>query len=517
MTIGTRDAAGRVGALSGWRRHGLAALLGVAAAAALPPFQIVPLVAPAFIGLMWLIDGAEGRRAAFASGWWFGVGFFALGLHWIAYAFLVDAERFAWLIPIALFALSAGLALFTGIVGLVAWMAGRPGPARALALAGAWAGAEMARGYVLTGFPWNLIAYVWTPLPAMMQPAALIGAYGLGAVTVFLCALPGTSGFGRHAWRPAAVAAGLLAVVWAGGAARLMAAGPVEAIPTVPGVLLRLVQANIPQTLKWKPELREAHLRRYIAMSLEPGRDAVTHVIWPETASAYSLDWDGGARALVAAAAPPDGAVLTGAPRTTPPTNPEFRVWNSLFAIGADGTAAAIYDKAHLVPFGEYVPLRTFLPVEKITPGATDFDAGPGPQTLSVPGLPPFAPLICYEVIFSGRVTEPGRRPGWLLNITNDAWFGDSAGPYQHFASARWRAVEEGLPLVRVAVTGISAVVDPYGRTVSILGIGKVGVLDARLPDALAEPPLFSVVGNAASLLIVGMALGFAIVLQRRG
>ncbi|KAF0113710.1 MAG: apolipoprotein N-acyltransferase [Rhodospirillaceae bacterium] len=499
----------------GGRRHALAVVLGGLAAAALPPVEAVPVLVVAFSGLVWLLDG--GKPGAFAVGWWFGVGFFGAGLYWVAHALLIEPRQFAWMIPLAVSALAGGLAVFTGLATWLTVKVSRPGVGRVVALAGAWTVSEMARGTLFSGFPWNLVAYAWTGTEAMMQTGAVVGAYGVSLLTVLMAAAPAAViGAPRGKRWPGAALLVLVPFMWGAGTVRLNEAGPVATVPRVEGVMLRLVQPNTPQSLRWVPERRAQHFRQHLAMSVMPGFEQVTHVIWPETASAFSLDWHEEARRLVAKAAPPGGAVLTGVLRTTPPGYTPARFWNSLMAIDHEGSVVATYDKAHLVPFGEYVPLRNMLPLPRIIIGSTDFSPGPGLQKMSVPGLPVLSPLICYEVVFPGSVVEYSGRPQWMLNITNDAWFGLSAGPYQHFASARWRAVEEGVPLVRVAVTGISGVVDPYGRVVKSLGLGVMGIEDTFLPAALSKAPPFARWGNAlAGILAIG-CLGTALMSWRR-
>jgi apolipoprotein N-acyltransferase len=514
----------RLAGVRGWRRHALAAALGALAALALPPVHAVVLLVPAFVGLVWLIDQSPRLRAAFAAGWWFGVGHFALGLYWIAFALLTDPVKFGWMIPFAVGGLSAGMALFPAVAAALAhqgWAAlararGRPaGAGRVVLFAVSWMALEWARAWVLTGFPWNLIGTVWTFSDAMIQLAAVAGVYGLSLLTVTVAALPATLAdrdreSSRGAWRPVAAAFVVLALVWVCGLVRLAGADGA----TVPGVRLRLVQPNIPQTLKWDPAQRQQHVVKQIRMSLRPAGASArspTHVIWAETAVPYYVANEPELLAAVSSVAPPGGAVIVGAPRTTPTPSTPFQVWNSLHAIDGAGRVIATYDKFHLVPFGEYVPLRRWLPIAKITHGATDFLRGPGPRTLAIPGLPPFSPLICYEAIFPTAVTEPGRRPGWILNLTNDAWFGISSGPHQHLAAARLRAVEEGLPLVRVANNGVSAIVDAYGRVQARLGLGREGVIDGDLPMALAAPP-YGRYGDRLTLtaLLAAFAAAFA-------
>jgi apolipoprotein N-acyltransferase len=271
-------------------------------------------------------------------------------------------------------------------------------------------------------------------------------------------------------------------------------------------IRLRLVQPNVPQSLKWDPVQREANLGKTVALARSPGLETRTAVIWPETAVPFVVtdfnEYGPGLRQTLATATPPGGYLLTGAPRAERDAEGRLKLWNSLHVVNESASLVATYDKFHLVPFGEYVPLRSILRFAKVTVGTVDFSPGPGLETLTVPGLPPASPLICYEAIFPGRVTASGLRPAWLLNITNDAWFGMSSGPYQHFTAARFRAVEEGLPLVRAANNGISAVVDGYGRVVAQLGLGETGVLDASLP-----PPLGATVySRLGDLALLGLA-----------
>jgi apolipoprotein N-acyltransferase len=486
--------------LTRWRRYLAAFLLGALAATALPHVELVrslpvmnmtPVLLVAFPGLIWLGDGTVSLRGAFALGWSFGFGFFLLGLYWIAAALFVDIAAFWWLVPFAVMGIPAGLAIFTGAACLGShatcrWLS-LSGTARILTLVFFWAAAEWLRGHILTGFPWNLIGYVWSAdFPgglAMSQAASLIGIYGLSLVTVLAVSLPARLGdFSGNRWLAVAAAFFLIAAPGAWGAYRLAESHP----GAVAGVRLRLVQPAIPQSLKGDPAQALNNFRRLFALSVSAGGDKATAILWPEAAAPPFLERDGGARQALAEAAPLDGYVITGTVRTDPPPASPSHVWNSLVAIDHDAAIRASYDKFHLVPFGEYVPLRGILPMQKITPGAIDFSTGPGPRTITLPGLPPFSPLICYEAIFPGAVIDPTDRPAWLFNITNDAWYGFTSGPFQHLAIARMRAIEEGLPLVRVGNNGISAVFDPYGRVMGRLDLDVVGVLDEDLPEALS-------------------------------
>jgi apolipoprotein N-acyltransferase len=499
----------RLAELGGWRAAAVAAGLGALSAGALPPLHLLPLLWLAFPGLLWLLDGARRRRDAFVLGWAFGFGHFAAGLYWVGHAFLVEAERFGAVMPFAVAGLVAGMALFPAVALVLVRDFGGRGLARLLALAAAWLLAEWLRSWVLTGFPWNLLGTVWVFADAPIQLAAVTGVWGLSLVTVLAAAAPallGEAGPRSGLARTAPWVLGLLlpALLWAGGEVRLaLAPAPGEAV--VEDTLLRVVQPNIDQRVKWQSDLRAAHVAGQMALSQGSGETdaaAVTHVIWAETAVPFLLAEDPALRQVLAKVVPPGGALLAGAPRREEGGG-ERRLWNTLFALDDSGRVAATYDKHHLVPFGEYTPLRSLLGLAKLTAGASDFSAGDGLRTLSLPGLPPASPLICYEVIFPGRVVAPGPRPEWILNVTNDAWFGLSSGPYQHFATARLRAVAEGLPLVRAANSGISAVIDAYGRVMARLGLDRVGVIDAPLPKPVQEKTLFGRFGNWTLLILL--------------
>jgi len=504
----------RLASLAGWRRYAAAAALGGLATFALPPAGAVPVLLLAFPGLLWLLGGAATRRSAFFTGWWFGFGHFVLGLYWISFALLTDIGKFWWMMPFAIAGLPALLAIFIGLATLALHVACRrldlSGLARVLAFAMLWTIFEYLRGHILTGFPWNLIGYSWTAFLPVLQSVAVIGIYGLGLLTVAVASLPAllpdSSESALRSRASLVVGLGLIGLIGLSGWVRLSQADSA----TVPGVMLRVVQPNIPQTLKWVPAERARNFERLLEMTAEPSRAGatpITHVIWPETAVPFFLERDAGARQAIASVTPPGGSVLTGAPRVRVEANGDNRFWNSLHAVDGSGAVIASYNKFHLVPFGEYMPFRNILPVGGIAAGATDFSSGDGPATLEVPGLPPFSPLICYEVIFPGAVKDPAYRPDWLLNVTNDAWYGISAGPHQHFAISRVRAVEEGLPLVRSANTGISGVIDGYGRVTAYLGLGERGIVDAALPKALPVTPY----GRAGDIILVVILMSFSL------
>jgi apolipoprotein N-acyltransferase len=480
-------------ALSGWRRYGLALLLGLVAVAALPPVDLTPLLVVGFTGLLWLDDGSRGPGASFGLGYTFGLGFFLGGLYWIARALFVDLATFWWLVPVAAIGLPAAFALYTALTMLAVNVAtrylGLQGTAKVFAFAVVWTIAEWVRGHAFTGLPWNLISSTWAGgfpgATAMLQTVAWFGSYGLSFVTVLASSLPAFLGATLRAplsptrhWVPVLVA--VLAVVCLGvaGTVRL------ELSPsTSTGIWLRIVQPAIPQTMKWDPSAADANFRRLLNLSDAPAAHPIAAVIWPEAATPFLLERDAGRRQQIAAIAPKRGYVITGALRANPPPGPAVRVWNGMEAVDAAGNIVARYDKAHLVPFGEYVPLREVLPFKKITEGTIDFSAGSGPRTITLPGLPPFAPSICYEAIFPGAIVDEDARPAWILNLTNDAWYGRSSGPFQHLASARTRTVEEGLPMIRVANNGISAVIDAVGRVRGRIDLDTIGYADVTLPN----------------------------------
>ena len=509
-----------VAGLSGWRAYGLAFLLGLLAAVALPPLYVLPALIPAFCGWVWLLEGAQRVRQAFFVTLVFSAGYFVAGLYWVGIAMTVDLAKFGWFLPIAVVGLSILLAIFHAFMVGLAWIAGfrleLGALSRVLLYILAWLVAEWLRSFVLSGFPWNQLGSVWAFDPLPMQGAALLGIWGLSVVTLLAAISPALLAFREEAprARPAFVIASyvLVALLLAGGGLRLSMA-PEAGTAAVEDVKLRLVQASIPQQEKWDGRKRDEHLQQQVDLSTGPGFEEITHVIWPETAIPYLLRDTAKLGGLTTLLAPEGGLFIAGMPRIVEPpegSDAQPEVFNSLLAADRDGEIVAVFDKFHLVPFGEYVPFRSIVSMAKLTPGTLDFTPGPGPQTLELPGLPPVSPLICYEVIFSGEVIEEGApRPRWFLNLTNDAWFGDSTGPYQHFAAARLRAVEEGLPMVRAANNGISAIVDPYGRVLQRLGLNEVGVLDGGLPLAAGTVPPYAVLGKwALAILAAILALG---------
>ncbi len=476
----------------------LAAFLGVLAAGALPPLTLLPLLFIAIPGLLLLIGQAPGWRSAAARGLVFGLFHHMAGLYWVTNAILVMAAEFWWAVPIAVPLLALVLAVFIAIPCGLARLAPEGWP-RLLVFAGSWVLGDLARQFVLSGFPWNLLATAWE-MPGelgvvFIQPAAWVGAHGLTLMTVLLA---GSLAMGPAA-RRGAVACLLL---WGGaGLVRLQTIAP----PT--GRMAVIVQGNVSEADHRDHGYDPAWVAQVFDRALALTRKGVAEagpgpkiVVWPETGSPYALAQDPGARLALADAAGPGVISLAGAERFESRTIAH----NSMVAVIPDGQVADVYDKAHLVPYGEYFPSYAHFML-----GEQGFTPGPGIRTLHLPGLPAIGPLICYEAIFPSQVVDEADRPSLLVNITNDAWFGDSAGPRQHLAAARLRTVEEGLPMLRAANTGISAVIDAHGRITAQLGLDKRGVLVAPVPGGL-PPTLLSRLGltDALTLSLLCCCLG---------
>ena len=538
---GTTDALVRIAAVvagaRGWRARGIAFGAGALSQLAFAPFFVWPAMFVTFPVLVWLIDGAmsapKPARAAAHAAWWFGFGYFFFGLLWIGEAFLVEAEIFAWLLPFAVTLLPAGMALYWALAGAVAqrfWQVPSGGTrivnrvSCVIALAVALSGAEWLRGHLFTGFPWNPPGVALTGSLPFMQAVGVFGIYGLTLWAVFLFALPlvlmagaqpGETGLARRT--ATGLVGGPLLLAYALGSWHLAA----PALPDMPGVKVRLVQPSVPQRDKWIAEKQGAIFTSHLDLSK---RDAsgkiddlagISHVIWPEAAMPFGPLRHPEALGAIGQMLPDGTYLLAGALRAEQDeaTN-ERRAYNSLMVFGAGGSLAAMYDKVHLVPFGEYLPFQGALEaigLQNLTRQRGGFARGPAPKPLlNIPGLPAVGPLICYEAIFPDEAVEGSERPGVLLVVTNDGWFGNSTGPYQHFHQTRLRAVEQGMTVIRAANNGISAVIDPQGRAIASLALNTRGSIDSALPTAVARP-LYARFGD----LIFGLNALLFVVLGR--
>jgi apolipoprotein N-acyltransferase len=510
----------------GWKRALIALIAGASSALAMEPFNAWPVLFVTFPVAVFLIDGAgagraQGLPAAALTGFWFGLGYFVPGLYWIGNAFLVEADTFGWLLPFAVLGLPAYLSLFTAFGFALARLVWTKGGSRVIALAASLTISEWLRGHVLTGFPWNAFGYALTEPLALAQTSSLIGIWGLTFLSVSIFASPAVlidgSARGRKVFAAPAAALALLIAMGVFGAIRLS----LHPTTMTTSVKLRIMQPNLQQDEKFNYSAKQAVMQKYLALSdratgpnTSGVRDA-TVLIWPESAFPFFLTREPEAMAEIADLLPKGTTLITGSVRA-PDLPPGVRVtqaYNSIYVIDDEGTVLSVYDKLHLVPFGEYLPFQDLmesLGFEQLTRVRGGFIPGKVRHTLQIPNAPRVLPLICYEAAFPSAVAGPDDRPGWMVNLTNDGWFGISTGPYQHLQQARMRAVEQGLPLVRAANTGISAVIDPLGRIVAHLPLGIEGVLDAPLPAPIA-PTIYARVGDVPAAICVAVALLFVI------
>lgn len=509
--------------LSAKKRAFVVFALGAMAALSMAPLHWSPILFISFSGFFLIVNTAlsscdlrqRAKRAA-GLGWCFGFGFFLAGLWWIGAAVLVEADQFAWALPFAVAGLPAGLALFWALAGCISALFWYNNLQKILALTISFGLAEYARGHVLTGFPWNAIGYGAMPSPVLMQSASVIGLWGVTLLTILVVTMPGLlliSKAPRNTGiRPTfvlVIVIGLLSLHIGFGLWRLNGAEII--IQQTSETILRLVQPNISQEEKWRQGNEDAVFQSYLDLTSAPGLDKIGAVIWPESAFPFLILQTPAALARIDQVLPDQTLLLTGAVRAKPPersfsdTPPKLKFFNSLLIFDDKAQRQQVYDKQRLVPFGEFMPFGDILEQWGITnlvniPGG--FADGSNGNLINFtqinsahPTLPPASVLICYEAIFPGsfelsssthnNAAATDSRAEWLLNVTNDAWFGELAGPYQHFHQARLRAVEQGLPMARVANTGISAMIDPYGRIVQKIGLGETGIIDVALPKPL--------------------------------
>ncbi|AAX75427.1 MULTISPECIES: apolipoprotein N-acyltransferase [Brucella] len=489
--------AGRIILLSGWRRALAAFLSGAFATLTQPPFDIFVAGFVSFPVLVWLIDGAIARtdagplrRLLLAAkvGWWFGFGYFVSGLWWIGTALLVDADQFAWALPLAVLGLPAFLALFYAFAAMIARLLWSDGLGRILAFAFGFALAEWLRTFIFTGFPWNLIGYAAMPVPLLMQSVAVIGLVGMSALAVFVFAAPALL-TGGHFARTGIGLAIFLALAHVGFGAWTLSRAPAIVDENGP-LAVRIVQPSIAQAMKWDNAERRAIFDKLVGLTEEApaeGKPRPDVIVWPETAIPYILESTPQALAHIGDALQEGQVLLAGAVREEKGADGgEPRYYNSIYTIDDRGRIVSTADKVHLVPFGEYLPFESFLRglgLQEVVEMPGGFTAGTTRHALAVKDGRSFLPLICYEAIFPDELGYEGAGASAIINVTNDAWYGDTPGPYQHFRQAQVRAVEQGLPLIRAANNGLSAIVDTYGRITGSLALDAVGVVDSYLPS----------------------------------
>ncbi len=506
----------------GRRRALLSLSAGLLGALALPPLDLWPFLVPAFTMLVWLLDGAlcgngafRVRRMRAGAGvlFMFGLGWFGASVWWVGEAFLVDAERFLWLMVPAVAAMTLTLAVFWGLAGAIVGCLWPCGSGRRLfVLAAALALAEMLRGHFLGGFPWNLPAHALNGIPLLLQTGRLAGVYGLSFLAVAWSALPalladGPAGRGRPYVGMVILLTLLAALVF--GTWRLLET------PSGRMIAVRIVQPNVDQREKWKPANREPIFRKLLELTARPGREGFMPqvIVWPESAVPFLLDENPRALAMIADVLRPGQVLLTGAIRRAAPRGPDSRrLYNSLLVIDDRGRIIGRYDKRRLVPFGEYLPLAGVLEplgIRRLVSLPGGFLEGRNESPLDLPGLPPAGALICYEAIFPQLGMSFGKGAKWLVNVTNDAWFGRSSGPWQHLAAARLTAIVTGRPLVRAANTGISAAIDEKGRILNYLLLMRDGIIDLHLMVDSHALPLFAP-GDGAILFLLLVVLFLA-------
>jgi apolipoprotein N-acyltransferase len=487
--------------LSRWGSALLALGFGAAAGFAFPPFGVLPGIL-GWAGLLWLLDGAGERplRSAFWRGWWFSLAFFLVGTWWVVEAFLVDAESHGWMAPIIVCALPAGMGLFWGSASVLYRRLAVPGPARLLVFGASFGFVEWLRNWLLTGFPWNMAGQTWLAGGAMSQNAAVFGALGLTVITLLIVGAPAMlvgAGSRRAKLGTVAAAAVALAGLWSWGAVRLS-----NAEVRTTDTRVRIVQANVSQEEKWRggalPGIVEAHVR----LTRSPGLEAVDVVVWPEGALPASLEYlfspySPGAELgrRIPDAILPGQHLFMGVSRAGDETGTFYH--NSLAFLQREPAGLRVhgfYDKHHLLPFGEYLPLgplMTRLGVRSLVNMPSDYAPGRPSAPVSLPGLPLLQPIICYESIFADAVGKRGPRPAWMVLPSNDSWYGMTSGPWQHLNLGAYRSIEHGIPMVRSTPTGVSAFIDPYGRIPDgqSLGLRQAGVVDADLPAPLPATP----------------------------
>lgn len=487
-------------------RKTTALTLGAAAAFGFAPTYAVLLTLCSLFAAFVVADKMQNLRQAAAFGYWYGFGMFAVGFYWIGNALLIDAATFGWLYPIVLFGAGAFFGLFT-IVPFMVWhqFSASGTWQKIVAFAAAWVLTEWVRSFILTGFPWNPLGSVFAFEPMFMQTASLWGVYGLSFLAAFLSGSLYLYYFGRKSGGVLFLV--VLSLMLGFGFWRVGQYKP------YPGdIKVRLVQPSIPQQMKWDRQALEENFAAYIKMSRQKPLTDIDFVVWGETAIPFDLDRDWRHLQQLREAVPPQGYLIGGMVRFD-----DEKAYNSLYVFNPDGGVEGVYDKSHLVPFGEYIPLRNYLPewIKPVAANVSDFGVGKKYKNIEVAAYPAFGALICYEIIFPGEVTGRTNRPSWLVVLTNDGWYGDSAGPYQHLAAAQMRAVEEGLTIVRSANSGISAVIDPLGRIIGSLPLNAKGFLDVSLPYNLELQTLYGKNKNIYVISFIVLILGVLCIYER--
>ena len=492
-----------------FRRPFIRALLaGALASLALPPIHALPLIFALSLAVSALLKATR-MRDAFWLGWATGLGWFVASFYWLANALVTGGAAFYWMIPFAVLAVPMGLALFWGLAFALAWRCFRPAPARLAGLCFWLMLMEWLRGTILSGFPWQLPGMLFGFAPLGFDLASILGVYGCGVVALWVAILP-------IAWRRhrgfAAMLAALIAVGF--GLAYSASYRPIEPT-TASGLAVRLVQPSIPQQQKWARAHRQNHLQQYRALSLnnelnDKNTPIPELIIWGETSYAGQIQADlPQLKPYLTSITRHQSALILGSIRR----DEAGHYFNSAFLLDNNANIAKYYDKRFLVPFGEFVPFRQIMPAIAARVSNTDFSAGQTPTYLPLTRkngqIVQIAPLICYEIIYPTNTRNTSQNADVIVNITNDAWFGNSLGPRQHLAMTQMRAAELGLPIIRTAGTGISAVINPYGKIITRLNYRETGAEDATLPGRTTT--FYAHWGEAGfiAVLLISLTMGF--------
>ena len=481
-------------------------ILGLLSALAFAPVLLLPILLITFSYFLLLLSRATNKKSSFLLGWWFGFGFFIAGLYWISFALLLDIDSFGWLIPFAVLLIPAILAIYIGLIGLLAKILSKNKYQLLVNFICLWVLFEIIRVNILTGFPWLLLGYTLCFSDSMLQLASVFGVYGLSFVVLCIVCVPYLLLDQYKKTDALFIAAALLIFTanYSFGYFRLQ-----NPMSELSNTMIRVVQANISQNLKWDSEERLNNITKHANLTKQ-NNDKIDYVIWPESAISFPLSLQ--SRLKINDIIPKNSFLLAGGIRVDDERN-TTEIWNSMFVINHDGHIVDFYDKMHLVPFGEYVPLKKFTPVTKVTHGAIDFSSGSNLKTIKVnKNLSSFTPLICYEAYFPEDIIIKKQPPDFIVNFTNDAWYGNTSGPYQHLYMTKLRAIEQGIPVVRAANTGISAVIDSYGRILKMLPLNSEGIIDLQLPKALETTTIYSKYWN--SLVFTVLPIFFLICSQ---
>lgn len=477
------------------------------------PVFLFPILFITFPLFYFLITKSEAKKEAYFIGFFFGFGHFITGLYWISYALFFDINQFWFLFPFALVGIPAAIAiLYIGPFALIMSFIKINHFSRIIIFSILWVVFELARNYFFSGFPWNLLGYSLCFNDEIVQLASVTGIWGLSLVVIFSSSLVYLMFESKKNTKKV-----ILFLIALYGGLYLFGSLKIKfsQLEIIPQTSLRIVQANIKQELRWSQNRATKNLETYINLSNKNKKTIPDIIIWPEGGLEFAVSINH-KLPFLENIFDSKTFLVTGAERMQK-HGTEFEVWNSLVAINNEGRIVDYYDKVHLVPYGEYVPMRSILKFNKITKGFRDLSRGKGPKSITLSkDIPSFSPIICYEVIFADQPIIKGKNaPKWLLNITNDAWYGITSGPYQHFHKSRIRAIEQGIPLVRSAGTGISGIIDSNGKVIAKLALNTEGVIDAILPAPLLNKTIYNQYGEKIIYLFLAFLALFAVLFKK--